>query len=112
MKSKIQPKLFLFVFLYSLDHLDKQDTPSIPDGYTLSIAFACVLEIVKALNTLVVQGEPASQNVQGWIEPDEHFNQKSNDTGVGVTLLKAMAKDESTEKSMLLFEQISYENGQ
>jgi len=87
-----------FSFHCSLDHLDKQDTPSIPDGYTLSIAFACVLEIVKALNTLVVQGESASQMVQGWIEPEEH-KERTGDTGVGSNSINAMAKDKSTEKS-------------
>lgn len=88
------------MFSFSLDHLDKQDTPSIPDGYTLSVAFACVLEIVKALNTLVVQGEPVSQNVRGWIEPDSKV-EKSSDTGVGATSITAMAKDKSAEKSKL-----------
>ncbi|KAK3700698.1 hypothetical protein QZH41_015645 [Actinostola sp. cb2023] len=80
-----------------LDHLEKQDTPTIPDGYTLSIAFACVLEIVKGLNTLVVQGESTSQADQGWIEPDEHV-MKSSDTGVGAISINAMAKDKSTDQ--------------
>ena len=82
--------------MFSLDHLDKQDTPSIPEGYTLSIAFACVLEIVKGLNTLVVQGEPPPI-IQGWIEPEDHVK-KSSDTGVGATSIDAITKDKSADQ--------------
>ncbi|XP_031571220.1 protein MON2 homolog isoform X2 [Actinia tenebrosa] len=72
-----------------LDHLEKQETPSIPDGYTLSIAFACILEIVKGLNTLVVHTSPEKPSIEGWIEPDvKHV--KESDTGVGTVSINAM----------------------
>lgn len=82
----------------SLDHLEKQETPSIPDGYTLSIAFACILEIVKGLNTLVIQTSPESPPVQGWIEPDVK-DVKDSDTGVGTVSINAMDQGELRGKS-------------
>ncbi|EDO31510.1 predicted protein [Nematostella vectensis] len=56
-----------------LEHLDRQETPTIPDGYTLSIAFGCMLEVIKALDTVVVQSRSSFKPVQvdGWIEPDQ-----------------------------------------
>lgn len=97
----IDPGLTSSICLFSLDYLDKQDTPSIPEGYTLSIAFACVLEIVKGLNTLVVQGEP-HPTVQGWIEPDKRV-EKSSDTGVGATSIDAITKDKTADHGKALW---------
>jgi hypothetical protein len=85
--------LICLLFVCSLDHLEKQETPSIPDGYTLSIAFACILEIVRGLTTLVLQAKPETQPVEGWIEPDVKVI-KDSDTGVGVGAVSVNAMDQ------------------
>lgn len=41
--------------------LDKVDPPTIADGYGLSLAFYCLLEVVKSVRILV-QGEPINEN--------------------------------------------------
>lgn len=41
--------------------LDKVDPPTIADGYGLSLAFYCLLEVVKSVRILV-QGEPVNEN--------------------------------------------------
>lgn len=44
-----------------LEMLDKVDPPTIADGYGLSLAFYCLLEVVKSVRILV-QGEPVNEN--------------------------------------------------
>ena len=36
--------------------MDKVDPPTIPDGYGISIAFSCLLDVIKAVQ-LVIDGE-------------------------------------------------------
>ena len=77
----------------SLEQLERPECSSISDGYTLSIAFACLLEIVKSLDVLV-QENSGSSNVEavvGWIEPE--VLRSGNDTGVGTETIRAAAKE-------------------
>jgi hypothetical protein len=47
---------FLTFFLFcSLEMLDKMEPPSIPDGYGISVAYACLLDIVRSIS-LSIQG--------------------------------------------------------
>jgi hypothetical protein len=41
--------------------LDKVEPPAISDGYGLSLAFYCLLEVVKSVRILV-KGEPENDN--------------------------------------------------
>lgn len=85
---KQQPLLFP-----SLEQLERPECSSIPDGYTLSIAFACLLEIVKSLDMLVQENNGSSNtaDVVGWIEPE--VRRTGNDTGVGTATIRAAAKE-------------------
>ncbi|KAJ7331268.1 Endocytosis and vacuole integrity protein [Desmophyllum pertusum] len=76
-----------------LEQLERPECSSIPDGYTLSIAFACLLEIVKSLDVLVQEntGSANGGDVIGWIEPDVRGT--SNETGVGTDTIRAAAKE-------------------
>lgn len=38
---------------YSLEMMDKVEPPSIPDGYGISIAYACLLDIIRSISLLV-----------------------------------------------------------
>lgn len=49
-----QPNKVDFILcLYSLDMLDKQEAPSVVDGYGLSVAFLCMLDVVKCVTALI-----------------------------------------------------------
>jgi len=38
--------------------LDKLDPPSIPDGYSLSLAFLCLLDVVRCVQGIIEVAEP------------------------------------------------------
>ena len=72
----------------SLEQLERPEYSTIPDGYALSIAFACLLEIVKSLDVLIQENKPSSaEPVGGWIEPQR--TSTGNDTGVGTETIQA-----------------------
>ena len=88
-------KFVVFYLFHSLEQLERPESSSIPDGYTLSVAFACLLEIVKSLDALVQENTPPSSQVEvvGWIEPEVF--RTSNETGVGTETIRAAAKEGS-----------------
>jgi hypothetical protein len=43
--------------------LDKIDPPSIPDGYGISVAYACLLDIIRSI-ALTIEGDPPSTSEQ------------------------------------------------
>lgn len=45
----------------SLEMLDKSEPPMIADGYCMSVAYACLLDIVRSIS-LVVDGNDAAEN--------------------------------------------------
>ena len=77
----------------SLEQLERPECSSISDGYTLSIAFACLLEIVKSLDVLVQENSGGSNGaeVMGWIEPEVPGS--AIETGVGTDTITAAAKE-------------------
>jgi len=81
------------IFFLSLEHLERPECSSISDGYTLSIAFACLLEIVKSLDVLVQENNDSSSrgDVVGWIEPEVPGT--AIETGVGTDTIRAAAKE-------------------
>ena len=83
----LNERLFL-----SLEHLERPECSSISDGYTLSIAFACLLEIVKSLDVLVQENNGSSNGGDvGWIEPEVPGT--AIETGVGTDTIRAAAKE-------------------
>ena len=81
------------MLFFSLEHLERPECSSISDGYTLSIAFACLLEIVKSLDVLVQESNDSSSrgDVIGWIEPE--VSGTAIETGVGTDTIRAAAKE-------------------
>ena len=76
----------------SLEQLERPECSSISDGYTLSIAFACLLEIVKGLDMLVQENNGSSNGGDvGWIEPEVPGT--AIETGVGTDTIRAAAKE-------------------
>ena len=89
----------VFYLFHSLEQLERPEGSSIADGYTLSVAFACLLEIVKSLDALVQENTASSSQVEavGWIEPEVF--RTSNETGVGTETIRAAAKEGSESES-------------
>lgn len=75
-----------------LEQLERPEYSTILEGYTLSIAFACLLEIVKSLDVLIQENNASSaESVGGWIEPQ--VTRTGNDTGVGTETIRAAANE-------------------
>lgn len=49
--------------VHSLEMLDKTEPPSIPDGYGISVAYACLLDIIRSI-ALTIEGASPSGNEQ------------------------------------------------
>lgn len=49
------------LILYSLDMIDKTEPPPVAEGYGLSLAFVCILDIVRSVN-LVASSVPVAQS--------------------------------------------------
>ncbi len=45
--------MYLDLALYSLEMVDKIEPPLIPDGYGMSLAFLCMLDIVRCIHSIV-----------------------------------------------------------
>ena len=96
-------KRYHVFFLRSLEQLEKENS-SISDGYTLSIAFACLLEIVKSLDVLVQENNgvsSAAEGGMGWIEPDAAG--AAIETGVGTDTINE--NDKGKEKLLFVNDQ-------
>ena len=95
-------KRYHFFFFRSLEQLEKENS-SISDGYTLSIAFACLLEIVKSLDVLVQENNGVSSAAEGmgWIEPD--VSGAAIETGVGTDTINE--NDKGKEKLLFVNDQ-------
>lgn len=52
-----------FLVFDSLEMLDKTEPPSIPDGYGISVAYACLLDIIRSI-ALTIEGASPSGNEQ------------------------------------------------
>lgn len=40
------------------EHLDKLESPIVPDGYSVSVAYACLLEVVRAIDIIIENDKP------------------------------------------------------
>lgn len=55
--SDFYENLFSFLFVpkfFSLEMLDKVEPPTIPDGFGISVAYACLLDIVRSISIAVL----------------------------------------------------------
>lgn len=48
-------------FCSSLDMMDKVEPPVIPDGYGISVAYACLLDIIRSISMLVSSVEESRE---------------------------------------------------
>lgn len=53
--SDVATHLSCFQF-FSLEMLDKVEPPTIPEGYAMSVAFHCLLDLVRGITTMI-EGE-------------------------------------------------------
>ena len=56
--------------------LDKTDPPSIQDGYCMSVAYACLLDVIRSIS-LVVQNTPPGSLSDSSASTDGSTNEKS-----------------------------------
>jgi len=69
---------------YSLEMMDKVEPPAVADGYGLSVAFVCMLDIVKSIQNII---QPvADSSVASGAGPDVPSSQSvsASDTGIAV----------------------------
>lgn len=49
---------------FSLEMLDKSEAPSVPDGYGISVAYACLLDIVNSISVSMKKENEESEEVK------------------------------------------------
>ncbi|KAK3764746.1 hypothetical protein RRG08_009006 [Elysia crispata] len=78
-----------------LELLDKTDPPGVPDGYGVSLAFRCLMETTRTVNTLVMGDQ----------EDESHQSQqhRTRDTGPGQATNKEMDVTETSEEDRQLY---------
>ncbi|KAK3101498.1 hypothetical protein FSP39_004044 [Pinctada imbricata] len=94
-----------------LEFLDKVDPPSIPEGYGLSVAFYCLLEVVKSIQILV-HGAPLADSEQvpqvtggktlrsNISDEERHLDEELiNSSWCGVLAALSLLLDASTDES-------------
>ena len=63
-----------------VDAMDRTDIPAIPDGYTVSVAYICVLDIVRSLNSifneelfsaLASESEDETEDMHSQLQPNK-----------------------------------------
>ena len=62
--------------MYSMDMLEKADAPPIPDGYAMSVSFACLLDVTKSVSTVVTL-ELEAEEKRADKEAQEEKNKRS-----------------------------------
>lgn len=73
-------KSFDYLFrYYSLEMLDKIEPPLVPDGYGISVAYACLMEIIRSLQILI---NPQQQ-------PEEPVTRKENNKDLNCQLINS-----------------------
>ena len=61
--------------LLSLEMLDKVEAPTIPDGYGISVAYACLLDVVHSISVYMDNLKKQSENGDVKLE-DLNLNEK------------------------------------
>jgi len=76
----------VFIVDFSLEMMDKVEPPAVADGYGLSVAFVCMLDIVKSIQSIVQP--PTDSNVAPAVGPDVPSSGPSStsDTGIALSL--------------------------
>lgn len=50
----------VYILLCSLEMLDKLEPPTIPDGYGISVAYYCLLDITRSIQFVIMGSQPLS----------------------------------------------------
>ena len=74
-----------------MEQLDRTDAPTVSDSYAMCIGFACLLETIKSIDTLVQSTHGTKTKVEGWIEPEPQVKGSE----VGTALVHAMTLDQA-----------------
>lgn len=70
-------------FWYSLEQLDRIDTPHVAEAYAMTVAFKTLLALVNSIDVLVKSTlRKETDKVEGWVEPADEIK-TSDQTGVG-----------------------------
>ncbi|XP_055882628.1 protein MON2 homolog isoform X4 [Biomphalaria glabrata] len=104
-----------------LELLDKTDPPPVPDGYGVSLAFRCLMDMTKSVQTLVMgegeEGEPKAKkeiDVTETSEEDKLLKMELiNSSWCGMLAALSLLLDASTDETateMILKAQESYAN--
>lgn len=51
--AELTDRQLLIRLVPSLEMLDKQEPPAIPDGYCMSVAYACLLDVIRSISLIV-----------------------------------------------------------
>lgn len=64
--------------------MDKVEAPSIPDGYGISIAYACLLEIIRSISLVIAGSNTRDENLTLTPEQKQLHVQMINSSWCGV----------------------------
>jgi hypothetical protein len=64
--------------------MDKVEAPSIPDGYGISIAYACLLEIIRSISLVIAGSNTRDENLTVTPEQKQLHVQMINSSWCGV----------------------------
>lgn len=65
--------LFLLIFFIRLDWLEKHEPSTIPEGYTFSIAYSCLLDCTQSIYAAIETDNYKSYQSQNNVDKDGFF---------------------------------------
>ncbi|KAH9512973.1 Endocytosis and vacuole integrity protein [Bulinus truncatus] len=104
-----------------LELLDKTDPPGVPDGYGVSLAFRCLMDVTKSVQTLVMgEGDEGESKCKGEVDVTETSEEDRllkmeliNSSWCGMLAALSLLLDASTDETaieMILKAQQAYAN--
>lgn len=64
--------------------MDKSEAPTIPDGYGISIAYACLLEIIRSISLVIVGSNTRDEHIIVTKEQKQLHVQMINSSWCGI----------------------------
>ncbi|KAI5732118.1 hypothetical protein M8J77_021836 [Diaphorina citri] len=83
-----------------LEMMDKVEAPSIPDGYGISIAYACLLEIIRSISLVIAGSNTRDENLTVTPEQKQLHVQMINSSWCGVLAALSPLIDSSTDEAV------------
>ncbi|KAI5726742.1 hypothetical protein M8J76_007765 [Diaphorina citri] len=83
-----------------LEMMDKVEAPSIPDGYGISIAYACLLEIIRSISLVIAGSNTRDENLTLTPEQKQLHVQMINSSWCGVLAALSPLIDSSTDEAV------------